>query len=80
MTTCVLRPTPVCVVRIYVPVPEQDIQDKLEAVDLALAVLILPHLITFFHAATKSTNISPHILLILQPYTCKYNLKICSKM
>jgi len=36
MTTCVFRPTPVCVERIHVPVPEQDIQDKVGAVRLCL--------------------------------------------
>jgi hypothetical protein len=80
MTTCVLRTTPVCAERIHVPVTEKDIQDKVEAVSLAFAVFMLPHLITFFHTTTKFTNISPHKLLILQPYTCKYNLTICSKM
>jgi len=80
MTTCVLIPTPGWVGRIHVPVPEQDIQDKVEAVSLAFAVLMLPHLITFFHATTKSTNISPHPLFMLQPYTCKYSLTIRSKM
>jgi hypothetical protein len=64
MTTCAFRPTPVCVVRIHVPVPvaEQVIQDKVEAVSHAFAVFMLPHSVTFFHATTKSTIISPHIL------------------
>jgi len=80
MNICVLRPTPVCVERTHVQVPDQDIQDKVEAVSLAFAIFMLPLLITFFYESTKSTNNSPHQLLILQPFTCKYNFKICSKM
>jgi hypothetical protein len=80
MTTCALRTTSVRVGRIHVPVTGQDIQGEVEAESLAFAVFMLPRVITIFHATTKSENISLQILLILQPYSCKYNLAIWSKI
>jgi hypothetical protein len=58
MTTCVLRPTPVCVQRMHVPVPEQDIQDKVGAVRPYLRGVHATSII-FCHANTKAKNIPP---------------------
>jgi hypothetical protein len=65
MNTCVLRPTPGYIESIHEPVPQKDIQDKVETVRLPFAMFMLPHIIVYFHALTKSTNDSPHLLLIL---------------